>query len=150
MDTDGSLYIAAENTVQVIYPGQEAQVFASGFEWARGVAFDVAGNLYVADDGGNNIVLISGFPHSQIEARVLDAQNGMEIAGVNVRVTLATPPFTGQYVITGLDGTFLVPVAPGTYNVTIWREGYVTFEQINVRVNNEPTQIILEMTPAEN
>mgnify|MGYP005839900349 CR=1 FL=1 len=55
---DGLLYVAAGRVVMVIDEWGTAWPFAQGFQFARGLAFDAEGRLYVADDDGNAIVRI--------------------------------------------------------------------------------------------
>ncbi len=122
---DGLLYVAAGDSVVRLNAAGVAETFASGFKSARGVAFDIAGNLYVADDNGNNIVRIGGFPAASIRGRALDA-NGKPVAGAFVRVTQVHAPFAGQLTVAANDGTFVLPAVSGEYAVTVWAEGFQT------------------------
>ena len=65
---DGSVYVAAGGRVLRIEPTGAVGTFASGFESARGLAFDSEGNLYVADDTEGfivRIVRIDGAPEDE-------------------------------------------------------------------------------------
>jgi sugar lactone lactonase YvrE len=55
---DSWIYVAAGNYVYRLNDHHEKEVVASGFQSARGVAFDRNGNLFVADENDNSIILI--------------------------------------------------------------------------------------------
>ncbi|MBI3164275.1 MAG: carboxypeptidase regulatory-like domain-containing protein [Chloroflexi bacterium] len=140
---DGYLYIAAGNSIVRMTGAGETEPFAGGFNLARGAAFDIAGNLYVADDNGNDIVRISGFPVGSIRGRVLD-ESGNPVAGALVRVTQAVPPFAGGLTASASDGTFTLPVAPMEYTVTVWAEGYRT---TTITVLDLSQEAVVELLP---
>src|ERR1700719_3118385 len=52
----GDVYVSTSSfTIQKFTPGGMGSVFASGLRAPRGLAFDTAGNLYVANYCGNTI-----------------------------------------------------------------------------------------------
>jgi sugar lactone lactonase YvrE len=55
---DGLLYAAAGREVYRVYANKKVEKVASGFQSARGLAFDKHGNLFVADENENSIILI--------------------------------------------------------------------------------------------
>jgi sugar lactone lactonase YvrE len=120
---DGLLYVAAENYVYRFTPGGDMERFASGFASARGVAFDMAGNLLVADDGANDVVMIDGFPQGTLRGLVTDSA-GTPLEGIYVRAALVQPPYTGQLAMTDAEGRVSLPAAPGDYLVTAYSDNY--------------------------
>ena len=146
---DGLLYVAAGQHVYRVWPFGIAELFASGFSNAQGVAFDVEGNLYVADEGRSAIVRINGFPQGRLTGVVTNAVTGTPLEGVRLRVVQARPPFTGRMVVTAADGTFSLEAAPDTYNLTAWAEGYRTTVWEGITVGDEPMQLTLALPPAE-
>jgi len=133
---DGVVYVAAGKRVCRLPPAGALEVFATGFGSASGLAFDVAGNLCVADEVVNAIVRIRGFPQSRLSGVVADAETGVPLAGVRVRVVQAVPPFAGGMVPSGSDGSFSIPVAPGVYDVVAWADGYKASELSMVTVRD--------------
>lgn len=144
---DGWLYVPGGGKVHRISQTGDVEVFASGFGSARGVAFDVAGNLYVADDKGNNIVRISGFLQSTLRGLITNAVTGVPLEGARLRVVQADPPFAGQVVAAGSDGAFSLPVTLGTYQVTAWADDYQTVVEAGVIVGDDPQEVSFSLTP---
>ncbi len=107
--------------------------FASGFEDAVGLAFDLAGNLYVSDVHRNGIVRIGGFPHGTLSGVVRD-ESGAPIEGARVKVFSIDPIVVGQIVFTDAEGRFNLPAAPRTYSVTITAEEYETTTLEGIKV----------------
>jgi WD40 repeat protein len=141
---DGLLYVAAGNSVYRLSADGKAEVFTSGFQAARGVAFDIAGNLYVADDNGNNIARISGIDGEEVHGRVLDFSSGMPVTGAFVRVTRVSPPYMGQLAMTANDGTFSILALAGEYTVTGWADGY---QVTSFTITDIANEVVVELLP---
>ena len=54
----------------VIHRNGSITTLVSGLERPTGLAFDLAGYLYAADEGMNAIVRISGFPQGRLQGAV--------------------------------------------------------------------------------
>jgi sugar lactone lactonase YvrE len=114
--------------------------FASGFEDAIGLAFDLAGNLYISDEHANGIARIGGFPQGTLSGSIAD-ESGTPIEGARVQVLSLDPIVVGQVVFTDENGHFSLPAAPRIYRVTVAAEGHETaeFEGIEVTAGQETT-----------
>lgn len=141
---DDSIYIPAENAVYRVSMEGNTEVFAEGFNWVRGAAFDISGNLLVADDSRNAIYQISGFPQGSLRCSVVNLEDGLGIADATIRITQSIPPYAGRIISSDSNGEFSFPVAPDTYSLTIWKEGYqqTLLEEIEIVENEETSQII--------
>lgn len=140
---DGALYVPTIKWVLRVWPDGHFERFATGFDEARGVAFDVAGNLYVSDSVGNKIVRITGFPQTALTGTVVDADGDESLGAAYVQIVQAHPPFAGRMAATDENGTFTLSVAPDRYDITAWSEGYETTTQKNIEVEDEPVRITL-------
>jgi len=111
---------------------------ASGFGQATGLAFDLAGNLYVSDEHINGILRIKGFPQGTLSGVVTEA-SGAPVPGARVQVLAVDPIVVGQAVLTDAGGHFSLPAAPRTYSVIVSADGYetTTLEGIQVKANQE-------------
>jgi sugar lactone lactonase YvrE len=135
---DGDLFVSGpagrQSGVLRIAPDGSVKNLAVGYLVAAGLAFDLAGNLYVSDDRDNSITRITGFPRGTLQGRVSDADTGLPIAGARVSVATGYPVILGTQVTVGSDGRYSVPVAPRTYTVVAsarsyaaaWRQAQVT------------------------
>ena len=111
----GVLRIAADGTVKNL---------AMGYLDSAGLAFDLAGNLYVTDNQDNSITRITGFPRGTLQGRVTDADTGRAIAGASLSVSIGYPVVLGALLTTNSDGRYSVPVAPRTYSLLVSARGY--------------------------
>ena len=96
---------------------------ARGFEQPTGLAFDMAGYLYVADAALNGVVRIAGFPQGMLSGQVLDG-SGNPIEGARLKVYSVDPITVGQIVFSSADGTFSLPAAPRNYTIQVTAEGF--------------------------
>jgi hypothetical protein len=123
----GDLYVAATDRdrgyLYRVTPQGNVAVFASGFRNPVGLAFDLAGNLYVSDDQQNNISRIGGFPGGTLSVLVIDAE-GAPVEGACVQVVTTWPVVVGQVVATDAAGAISLSAAPRTYTVTVSVPGY--------------------------
>jgi sugar lactone lactonase YvrE len=116
-----------------ITPDGNTTVIASGFAQPRGLTFDAAGYLYVADEVLNGIARIAGFPQGTLSGVVTDTA-GTPIEGARVRVLSVDPIVVGQVVFSDADSRFSLPVAPRTYSIIVTADGYedVTLDGIEI------------------
>jgi sugar lactone lactonase YvrE len=119
----GDLFAATGSHVTRIAPDGTATAFADGFRQAMGLAFDLAGDLYVSDAEGNGIARIRGFPQGTVQGEVR-AASGTPLAGAELRLLCDWPIVVGGVVTTTADGSFQVSVAPRTYTCTASAESH--------------------------
>jgi hypothetical protein len=142
--SDNSIFVASKDIIYKVTPPNTVEIFAQGFKWIRGVAFDAAGNLLASDDTANAIYRISGFPTGNLTGSVLD-DNNAGIGTVYVRATQSNPPFAGRLTATGDDGAFTLDLTPGTYTLTVWKDGYQVsnVENVVIKEGKETSQQII-------
>jgi glucose/arabinose dehydrogenase len=130
---EGVLFAAAGPRVMRVASDGSIASFTDGLHFIRGLAFDLAGNLYAADADLNGILRIGGFPQGTISGTVTDA-SGQPVAGVRVQVITDHPIVVGQVVMADTDGNFRLPAAPGAYTVIVSGSGYATksIEEVHV------------------
>ncbi len=138
----GELYVTGpagrqSGIVRVTADGRTTR-FATGFLSAAGLAFDVAGNLYVSDDEDNSITRITGFPRGAIAGRVTDAATGRPIPGARLSVVTSFPVVLGTQLLADAQGRYTAPAAPRPYTVTASAEGY--------RPESVPATVTVAMT----
>ena len=148
VNPSGDIFIAvstlgsARTTSYVVRmtPGGSQTVFATGFHDAMGVAFDLAGNLYVSDESHNSITRIAGFPQGILSGMVTDSA-GVPVEGARVQVVADTPIVVGQVVLTDAQGAFTLPAAPRTYRVIVTHPDFAeaTVEDLMVTAGEELT-----------
>lgn len=119
----GDLFASVRDEVVRITPDGGQSVFARGFANAVGLAFDVAGNLYVSDEILNGIARIAGFPQGTLSGTVVD-ETGAPVEGARVQVLSVDPIVVGQVVFTGSEGRFSLPAAPRNYSIIVGAEGF--------------------------
>jgi sugar lactone lactonase YvrE len=125
---DGDLFVTGQagrqSGVLRIGPDGRVQNFAIGYLVAAGLAFDLAGNLYVSDDRDNSITRITGFPQGRLQGRVTAAANGQPIAGARVLITTDYPVILGAQLTTSSDGRYRLQAAPRAYSVVASATGF--------------------------
>ncbi len=124
----GELYVTGpagrqSGVVRVAADGRTTP-FATGFLSAAGLAFDLAGNLYISDDEDNSITRITGFPRGTIAGRVTDADTGRPIPGARLSVITPFPVVLGTHVLTDAQGRYTVPAAPRACTISVSAPGY--------------------------
>jgi sugar lactone lactonase YvrE len=124
----GDLYVAAGAHVARIAPDGTATPFAYGFKQAMGLAFDLAGDLYVSDAEGNGIARIQGFPQGGVQGQV-QAANGTPLSGAELSLRSSWPIVAGGGATATAEGRFQIPVAPRSYTVTASASGYLPQSQ---------------------
>jgi sugar lactone lactonase YvrE len=138
------LFASVGEDVVRITPDGDPSVFASGFAHAVGLAFDLAGSLYVSDEVLNGIVRIGGFPQGTLSGAVVDGANA-PVEGACVQVLSIDPVVVGQVVFTDSEGYFSLPAAPRTYSVIVTAEGYeqASVEEVIVAVERETEVVVI-------
>lgn len=124
----GELYVTGpagrqSGVVRVAADGRTTR-FATGFLSAAGLAFDLAGNLYVSDDEDNSITRLTGFPHGAIAGQVTDADTGQPIPGARLSVVTSFPMVMGAQFLADASGHYTTPAAPRSYTITASAPGY--------------------------
>jgi sugar lactone lactonase YvrE len=113
----GELLATANQRVVRISLDGAKRPLCNGFTRAWGLAFDLAGMLYVSDMARCGIVRIDGFPYGTV-AGVVKNQAGAPVEGARVTVVSDWPITVGQEVTTDAEGRFSLRAAPRTYTVT--------------------------------
>jgi len=125
VSAEGGVFAAgADKIVQISSKGNVSSL-ASGFKEVRGLAFDLAGNLYVSDTALNGIVRISGFPQGRLAGAVMNASR-KPIEGARVQILIEATSVVGRVVLTDRNGKYSVPAAPAIYSVSVSANGYET------------------------
>jgi sugar lactone lactonase YvrE len=118
----GDLLVTAplghQSGVLRVAPDGTITPFVSGFLTSVGLAFDLAGNLYVSDDVDNSITRISGFPRGGIQGRVTNVDTGQPLPAATLSVVSHYPVVLGARMATGADGRYSLPATPRAYTVT--------------------------------
>jgi sugar lactone lactonase YvrE len=147
IDSMDQLFASAGGYVSRISPNGEISPFSEGLTFIRGMAFDLAGYLYLADADLNGIARIGGFKQGVLSGVITD-DTGVPVEGVRVQVISTHPIIVGQVVFTDAEGHFSLPAAPRSYEVIAMKEGFetATFENIDVYADQE---ITIEITLGE-
>ena len=117
VDVADNVFVTANDTVFEICADGSQAALATGFGNAIGLAFDLAGNLYVSDAYTNAIARIGGFEHGSLEGTVTDS-SGSAIEGARIQIHRVFPTVTGLTVATDEHGQFHLAAAPATYTIT--------------------------------
>ena len=143
----GVLRVAPDGADEADEYIRSATPFAQGFLSAVGLAFDLAGDLYVSDDWDNSITRITGFPQGAIQGSVTDAQSSQPLPAANLTVVTGYPVVLGQPLVTDGGGHYSLLAAPRTYTVTASARGYRSLsQQITVQADVTAT-VDLALTP---
>jgi sugar lactone lactonase YvrE len=110
--------VGRQSGILRVAPDGSVTPFAAGFLTSVGLAFDLAGDLYVSDDWDNSITRISGFAQGGIQGAVSNAETGQPIPAARLSVVSGYPIVLGAQVMTGGDGRYSLPAAPRAYTVT--------------------------------
>ncbi len=137
----GGLYATALDGVTHVLPDGTMQAIVRGLVSPTGLAFDLAGNLYISDAWTNGILRLGGFPQGIIRGAVTDAQ-GQPVAGARVQILSDWPIVVGQLVTTDEQGGFSIHVAPRMYTVTISAEGFKTQSLVGIVVVAEKDTVL--------
>ena len=127
------LFVSGGNNIIRFSSDGSQSVFASGFEHAVGLAFDLAGNLYVSDEHMNGIVRIGGFPQGSLSGAVYGA-SGDPVEGARVQALTSDPIVVGQVAFTDEKGEFQLAAAPGTYSLSVSAPDFMEFIQKELEV----------------
>lgn len=129
----GELYVTGplgrRSGVLRMAPDGSVTPFAAGFLNAAGLAFDLAGDLYISDDRDNSITRITGFPRGAIEGTVTDVRSSEPISGARLSVITGYPVVLGAEFVVDGDGSYSARAAPRTYTVIASAPGYGSASQ---------------------
>jgi sugar lactone lactonase YvrE len=89
-----------------------------------GLAFDVAGNLYVSDDQENGIVRITGFRHGYLAGTISNAQGGAVIPQAVVTLVTGYPLIKGLRINADVSGNYIIPAEGRQYTLTVSAIGF--------------------------
>lgn len=143
---DGYFYATADDVVYRISSDGSITRFAAGFESSVGLAFDVAGYLYVSDQHANGIARIGGFPQGSLSGVVTD-DSGNPLEGARVQMISVDPIVVGQVVYTDAEGRFSLPAAPRSYQIIVEADGFAEHSVENIPVTAEQeTTVDISMT----
>lgn len=122
--------------------------FATGFLTPTGLAFDVSGDLFVADDTGNSITRITGFPAGTLAGTVKDVMTGQGIEGATISIVSDASLVVGAKVTADSEGNYSLKIAPGSYTVSASASGYgqQSLNGITV-IADEPRAVDLVLKP---
>lgn len=129
----GELFATANQRVVRVSLDGTTRPLCAGFTRAWGLAFDLAGMLYVSDIARCGIVRIDGFPNGELTG-VVKSQSGVPVEGAHVTVVSDWPITVGQEVTTDAEGRFSLRAAPRTYTVTAQTQDGATSAPKDIRV----------------
>ncbi len=136
------LFFGTEGGVGQIEKDGTSQVFLSGLESPMGLAFDLAGNLYISDAKQSAIARIAGFPQGVLDGAVTDSA-GKPVPGARIQVLAQTPAVVGLVVYSQPDGSFSLPAAPREYSLSIKASGFQAIEIPQVMVSSQQTTTLM-------
>jgi len=118
-DGSGNLYIADGSTVDRMTPSGAVSTFATGFNYAWGLAFH-DGNLFVADYGGNSISEVSPAGGVSTFATGLSSPTGIAfdssgnlfVCSGTGSLDSVTPDGAVTTVASGLNNPFAIVIVP--------------------------------------
>lgn len=141
----GGLFAARGDSVGRITADGAVSTLVTGFQSGIGLAFDLAGYLYVSDSAWNGIVRIDGFPQGTLSGVVTDI-SGTPVQAARVQVLAVDPIVVGQVVTTDADGRFCLPAAPRIYSVIVTAEDFEakTLDGVEVLADQE-TSLEIEL-----
>src|SRR3972149_3063355 len=84
ISSEGDLFAASGPRIIKVEANGKTTVFSDGMHYIRGLAFDLAGNLYTANADINGIMRIGGFPQGTVNGTVTD-KSGTIIEGAKVQ-----------------------------------------------------------------
>lgn len=108
---------------------QSLTPIAVGFLNPVGLAFDVAGNLYVSDDQENSIVRITGFSQGYLAGKITNAQDGRAISQAMITLVTGYPLVKGVQVNTSERGDYRVSAEGRSYTLTVSAAGFCPSNQ---------------------
>jgi len=137
---DGRIFAAAGDKIWVLQDMEKPEVFATGFQSIRGLAFDLAGRLYAADDQENAIYRLQPEILVYVQGLVVDTY-GNPLADAAIQVIQTDPPYAGALAITDTNGFFSLPVA-FTAKLSVEKNGY---QSVTIEVSSpaQPVKIVL-------
>jgi hypothetical protein len=124
---------------------QSLTPFAIGFLDPVGLAFDVAGNLYVADLENNSIDRIKGFPFGTVMGIITKSFDGAPIPGAGLNLVTGYPMVKGVFMSTFADGSFNMQVEPRQYTLIVTAPGMAPTIQDLTVAGGETIIVNLEM-----
>ena len=129
------------NTDQSLTP------IAIGFLDPVGLAFDVVGDLYVADLTNNSIHRITGFPHGNLDGHITNSITHGPIP--RARVSLATdyPLIKGARIESDINGYYDILAEPRQYTLTVSAFGFCQATTTVTLAANQTTTLDLALQP---
>lgn len=123
---------------------------AVGFLDPVGLAFDVAGNLYVADNINNSIVRITGFISAYVAGHITDSSNGAPIPHAVISLVTGYPLIKGMRVTADRDGYYRIQAEARQYTLTVSALGFcLTNRTITLSPNEtKPVDVSLQPCPS--
>jgi sugar lactone lactonase YvrE len=138
---EGDIFAASGPKIMKVSDDGSITLFSDGLNYIRGLAFNLAGNLYVSDADLNGILRIGGFPQGTISGTVMDS-SGIAIAEARVQVLSDQPIVVGELIETDTKGHFSLTVAPRNYDIIITAQGYETEILENIQVTIDQDKIL--------
>jgi sugar lactone lactonase YvrE len=120
---------------------------AIGFLDPVGLAFDVVGNLYVADLTNNSIHRITGFRHGFLEGHITNSQTLTPIPQAITSLVTEYPLIKGIQGITDINGFYNFVAEPRQYTLTATAYGYCMASATVTVAADQTTTFDLVMQP---
>jgi sugar lactone lactonase YvrE len=120
---------------------------AIGFLDPVGLAFDVAGNLYVADVTNNSIYRITGFIHAYLAGHITNTVSGAFISKAVIHLITGYPLVKGAYVTANQDGYYSIQAEARQYIMTVSAAGFCPITRPVTLSAGETSTVNLSLQP---
>jgi sugar lactone lactonase YvrE len=120
---------------------------AIGFLDPVGLAFDVAGDLYVADVTNNSIYRITGFMHAYLAGHIKNTVSGAAISKAVIHLITGYPLVKGAYVTANGDGYYTIQAEARQYFMTVSAPGFCPITRPVTLSAGETTTVNLALQP---
>lgn len=121
---------------------------AVGFLDPVGLAFDVAGDLYITDNMNNSIIRITGFIKAFVTGHITSFVNGTPIPNAVISLVTDYPLIKGTRVTVDENGYYNIPVEARQYTLTVSAPGYYPTVTTLMVMEGSTITIDVELLPS--
>jgi hypothetical protein len=118
-----------------------------GFLDPVGLAFDVAGNLYVADNKNNSIERITGFISAYVAGHITNSASGASIPHAAISLIAGFPLIKGTGATADGDGYYNIQAEARQYTLTVSALGFCPANRTVTLSPNETKPVNVSLQP---